>query len=50
MEKWTVAIGDPFNGLTLYGVFADYDEALTYAEDHGEDNEWWVVRIQTTEQ
>jgi hypothetical protein len=46
MLNWTVAFGDPFNGITLYGIFTEYDDALAYAENNGEDKEWYVVQIQ----
>jgi hypothetical protein len=45
-----VCQGDPFNGLTLYGPFSDYDSALNWAEDNGEDTEWWIVRLQQPSQ
>jgi hypothetical protein len=46
-KMWIVAIGDPFNGLTLFGPFGDYDGALTWAEDNTmSDTEWFTVRVQ----
>lgn len=48
MSKITfvVAVGDPFNGLTLYGPFKSEDQALDWAEQTGEDREFTVVRVE----
>lgn len=32
--KYTVAYGDPFSGLSFYGVFDSFEDAEVWANDH----------------
>lgn len=48
MGKYTVAYGNPFDGLTFYGVFDDFDTAEEYAAAHGDLN-YWLVELQEIE-
>lgn len=40
---YVVAIGSPFNGMTLVGPFSDYDDALDYMDDQPAD--CWIVSL-----
>ncbi len=40
----TVAVGSPFDGISLYGMFDDPDDATEWAERHAGDS-WWVMSI-----
>ena len=42
---WIVAIGDAFDGITLYGPFDECEDATEWADNHTEDREWTVVQI-----
>lgn len=45
-----VAIGDPFNGVELYGPFEDPEEAIKYAElTTPKGQGWWVVSLEPPE-
>lgn len=48
--QYVVAKGDPFDGVTLYGPFKDYDSALEWAECNDREGEWWVVGINNPEE
>ena len=47
---FVIAVGNPFDGITLFGSergampFEDHDEAVEYAEKNFS-NEWWIVEV-----
>ncbi len=43
---WTVATGNPWDGMSLHGIFSDPDEANVYAQNEFRDVDWWVVQIE----
>lgn len=51
MNKWTIAIGNAFEGIELYGVFDTHDEAVEWGEksEKTENREWWSVEITVEE-
>lgn len=42
---WILAVGNPFDGLTLYHGFDNRDEARVWAETYARD-EWFIVNAQ----
>ena len=46
-----VVVGDPFDGMSIYGPFPTGDEANDWAQCNGktdlEDVDWWVVRLES---
>ena len=48
MSFYTVAVGNPFDGVELHGLFADANEAGDWAaETPLSDDTWVVVEIHT---
>jgi hypothetical protein len=47
MEHHLVMVGNPFDGLTPYGPFPDYDTALKFVQENleGGDTEWWIAAL-----
>jgi hypothetical protein len=45
MIRYTVAVGNPWDGITLYGSFDDSGEAITYADKYFRKDEWVVVEL-----
>lgn len=45
--NYIVALGDPFDGFTLYGPFVDSDEATNWAENNAGDQAWTVAELET---
>ena len=43
-KKYTIATGNPFEGIRLLGIFDHVEEASDYA-DALDAGEWWVVAI-----
>lgn len=42
-ERCVLLVGDPVDGITLYGPFDNSEDAGDYAEQfHGNDT-WWIV-------
>ena len=44
MRRWTIAVGNAFEGIKLHGVFDDCDKAIEYATRHF--CNWDVIQIQ----
>jgi hypothetical protein len=44
LEHWVVAVGDPFDGTTLYGPFTDYVSALEFSQIYQHESSW-IVRL-----
>lgn len=44
--KYTVALGNPFNGTTLHGIFDSFDDAEVYADKLFNKWETCIVRIE----
>jgi hypothetical protein len=45
MDKmFTVAIGNPFDGVSLHGVFETFEDAFKYMEKC--DDDCWIVEIE----
>lgn len=55
MKKYTLAVGNPFDGIKLFGVYDSADEAVEAADsggyvgldEPGLETEWHVVPIAT---
>lgn len=45
--SWIVIAGNPVDGFTYYGPFAESNEANEYAEQHCEDTEFWLISLVT---
>jgi hypothetical protein len=43
-----VAVGNPFDGITLFGPFQDETEALEWAE--GTSGDWHIVHLEEVEE
>lgn len=43
--SYVLAIGDPFDGIDLYGPFDDPEDADTWAQDHGDGQAWTIVKL-----
>lgn len=44
-----IVTGNPFDGLTLIGPFDNHEAALTYADTHTFEWDWWVVPVHPKE-
>lgn len=40
-----LVVGDPFEGLRVYGPYGDTDSAAEYARDAYKNETWWVVDL-----
>lgn len=40
-----VLVGDPVNGVTVYGPYRDFDEAISIWEADSSDVDWWVTPL-----
>lgn len=47
--KYTIASGNPFDGIDLAGVFDSHDEAVAVAEVEYDNQSWWIAEIQKIE-
>ena len=45
MRRYAICVGSPYEGLTLYGPFDDFDDALEWAERARFDR-WEIVEIE----
>lgn len=43
---WVIAVGNPFDGLTLYGPYESAEIASETAEQQFSGEEWWVVELE----
>lgn len=43
---YVIVVGNPFDGLTIYGPYEDEDEAIQYAELWIRGYTWHVVTIE----
>ena len=44
-DSFVVAIGNPFDGISLVGPFDDAEEANEWAENHARANDWWSMHV-----
>ena len=44
-EKYTIAYGNPFDGITLIGLYDTHDEAVEAADVDNPADEWHIVEI-----
>lgn len=44
MAKFTIAIGNSFDGLEFYGIFDDHDAAIQEIDNH-RIRDWYIVPI-----
>lgn len=42
---WIVALGNPFDGMTLYGPFEDAAAALAFGEDYCGGEDWRAAAL-----
>ena len=43
--RFTIVIGDPIDGISLYGIFKSHEEATEYAGEYYHQDTWWVIVI-----
>lgn len=43
---YTIAVGNPFDGIILHGVFNTAEDANYYAEGNFTNEEWWIKEIE----
>lgn len=47
MNLYVVAVGNPFDGITLYGPYAEEkEEDLEWAADRFSGETWWVMKLE----
>lgn len=44
-DLWVLIVGNPFDGLRVFGPFDSTDEIDGYTEEHHAHDEWWVVKL-----
>lgn len=44
---WVVVTGNPLDGIEHIGPFNTSDHATDWADEHIEDEEWWVAPMTT---
>ena len=44
VEAFVIAVGNSFDGTSLYGPFHDPEEATEWAEKNAE-SDWWLVGV-----
>lgn len=49
-NKFVVSVGNPFDGLTLYGPFDSSEEANEWVGDEARKEEWVVVPVEGIEE
>lgn len=42
-ETVALLVGNPVDGITVYGPFTDHELASDYAETHFRHEEWWLI-------
>jgi hypothetical protein len=43
-KEYVIVVGNPFDGMHIFGPYDDYYDALDQAEGVGYD--WWIVRLE----
>lgn len=43
---YTIVVGNPWDGMSLWGVFSTFDEAENLAYNLFSDREWWIKEIE----
>ena len=46
MDSWIVVIGNPMDGLSMFGPFLSEESAIEFAEIENGGQEWWVTKLQ----
>ena len=41
-----LVIGDPINGIRIVGPFETAEAAVTWADGHCEDTDWWTAPLE----
>jgi hypothetical protein len=44
-EMWVLAVGSPWDGMALKGLFASPQEAIEWAEMHATNIDWWIIKV-----
>lgn len=44
-DKYVLAVGDPWNGMDLHGVFDSHDDAVAHATVHHQGEAWIVAKL-----
>ena len=42
---YTIAVGNPWDGITLYGIYDTFDDAELAAFQSFDGMDWWVLSI-----
>ncbi len=45
--KTVVVVGDPINGITIYGPFKDAEDAISWAQSEVTKEPWWTAALET---
>jgi hypothetical protein len=45
-----IVIGDPINGIRIVGAFNTEEDAVTWADRHCEDTDWWTAPLEAPSQ
>ncbi len=45
--QFLLAVGSPFDGMSIYGPFESVDTAVEYAKVHHKTSTWWVVNLKS---
>jgi len=49
MELYVLIVGNPFDGLRIYGPWTDANLAQEYADQNHDDADWWVMQVVSVE-
>jgi hypothetical protein len=47
--QFAVALGNAFDGITLYGPFEDHEEAIEWASENDGGKPWEVVTLESVD-
>ena len=50
MPTTFIVTGNPIDGLMFIGLFADEGDAISYAENHRIDGDWWIANLMSPEE
>lgn len=50
MGMHIVVVGNPFDGLSVFGPFATFEEARAWADANGRNDDWRVVLLHSPDE
>lgn len=45
MDMYVLLVGNPVDGIAVFGPFNNGEEANEWADDHLRNEEWWAVAL-----